>query len=143
MPCTAGGLSGLFVCFGRILSDKSSFCFFFSRGYIANLRAPIQSRNPFFALNASVKVVKDGQNKNPLWNFDHWTKVRLWRDYFGSRRKTNNVILRLVKELEIMEQMPADNRMISKETVRLYLGLPHSYRWQGGAFPCIPVGRAR
>ena len=47
--------------------------------------AKMQYRSLFFTVSPKVLgkvVVGSGQNKNLLWECDHWTKVRLRRDNF-------------------------------------------------------------
>ena len=66
--------------------STDQFCIFLQEGYIMYFEAQILSRRVFFftvsakVLNKVVERVGSGQNKNLLWECDHWTKVRLRRD---------------------------------------------------------------
>ena len=59
------------------------FFMFFSRGIYYVFRSSESiSEGSFFTVSSKVlgKVVGSGQNKNLLWECNHWTKVRLRRD---------------------------------------------------------------
>ena len=93
-----------------VAQQIDSFSIFFHEVYIANLKAHSMTRSLFFAMSpkrsVNLVVVGSGQNKIPLWDFDHSTKVRLRRDYFTTKisfpcnEQTNKVLLHVMDQLQ-------------------------------------------